>query len=230
MAFPERTLFVISALALMLAGAQAQQEADSGLKVIHGPAEATLEKVAQIQLPAGYLFLDGAGTRALMKKSGEPVSGNEMGLIVPTNANWSVVFEFNDVGYVKDDDKDKLDPRQAACFHQGRHGRGEQAARTPRHSADRNRRLGAEARIQPAKRTILRAIRATSGGEPLLNYNTRILGRKGVMEVVLVCDPDQLATTLPKFKDLLSKYSFQTGQSYAEYHSGDRSPNTDSRR
>ena len=44
-----------------------------------------------------------------MKKSGEPVSGDEMGLIVPTNANWSVIFEFNDVGYVKDDDKDKLD-------------------------------------------------------------------------------------------------------------------------
>ena len=77
---------------------QAQQDADSGLHVIHGPGEARLEKVGQIQLPDGYSFVDGAGTRALMKKSGEPVSGDEMGLIVPTNANWSVIFEFNDVG------------------------------------------------------------------------------------------------------------------------------------
>lgn len=42
------------------------------------------------------------------------------------------------------------------------------------------------------------------------------------MEVVLVCDPNELATTLPKFKNLLSNYSFQTGQSYAEYRSGDK--------
>ena len=42
------------------------------------------------------------------------------------------------------------------------------------------------------------------------------------MEVVLICDPDELAATLPKFKDLLSHYSFQNGQSYAEYHSGDK--------
>ena len=37
------------------------------------------------------------------------MSGKELGWLRPTNADWSVMFEFDDRGYVKDDDKDKLD-------------------------------------------------------------------------------------------------------------------------
>jgi len=66
------------------------------------------------------------------------------------------------------------------------------------------------------------AIRATSEGRPILNYNTRLLGRKGVMEVVLIVEPDKLSDTLPSFRDLLAGYSFQTGQTYAEFHQGDK--------
>src|SRR5262245_51737208 len=79
------------------------------LNWIKGPAQAPLGGVAQIQVPEGYTFLDGKGTRAMFKAFGEPTSGRELGLISPTNreSRWSVVFEFSDIGYVKDDDKDK---------------------------------------------------------------------------------------------------------------------------
>ena len=55
-----------------------------------------------------------------------------------------------------------------------------------------------------------------------MNYNTRLLGRKGVMEVVLIVDADKLPQTLPAFRSLLANYSFQTGQNYAEYRPGDK--------
>jgi uncharacterized membrane-anchored protein len=42
------------------------------------------------------------------------------------------------------------------------------------------------------------------------------------MEVVLVVQPDRLAETLPKFRELLTGYAFQTGQTYAEYRPGDK--------
>jgi uncharacterized membrane-anchored protein len=42
------------------------------------------------------------------------------------------------------------------------------------------------------------------------------------MEVVLIVEPDQLQKTLPAFRGLLADYSFQSGQSYAEYRSGDK--------
>jgi len=42
------------------------------------------------------------------------------------------------------------------------------------------------------------------------------------MEVVLIVEPDKLQQTLPTFRTLLANYSFQTGQSYAEYRPGDK--------
>jgi uncharacterized membrane-anchored protein len=65
-------------------------------------------------------------------------------------------------------------------------------------------------------------IRGTSEDHAILNYNTRLLGRKGVMEVVLIVDPEKLPETMPAFRNVLANYSFQTGQTYAEYRPGDK--------
>ena len=61
-------------------------------------------------MPAGYEFLDGNATRALLKAGGEATNGQELWLSTPTNSDWSVIFEFSEIGFVKDDDKSKLDP------------------------------------------------------------------------------------------------------------------------
>ncbi len=66
------------------------------------------------------------------------------------------------------------------------------------------------------------AIRGESEGEKVINYNTRLLGRKGVMEVNLVVDPDKLAATLPAYQEILTAYSFKNGERYAEYRAGDK--------
>ncbi len=66
------------------------------------------------------------------------------------------------------------------------------------------------------------AIRGESEGTPIVNYNTRLLGRKGVMEVSLVVEPDKLTATLPTYQGLLKEYAFLAGQTYAEYKSGDK--------
>ena len=79
------------------------------LNVLKGPTKAPLGKVANIDVPAGCVFIDGDGTRLLLKHEGEPTSGDEVGLLRPTNENWSVMFDFSKIGYVKDDEKNKLD-------------------------------------------------------------------------------------------------------------------------
>src|SRR6266404_5294515 len=61
----------------------ADSKAKSGF--MEGPGQARLEKVAELDVPEGYIFLDGKTTRALMKKAGEPTSGNEYGSLMPTN-------------------------------------------------------------------------------------------------------------------------------------------------
>ncbi len=63
---------------------------------------------------------------------------------------------------------------------------------------------------------------STAGGGGSVNYNTRLLGRSGVMSVTLVIDPEKLDGTLPSFKTLVSGHSFNEGQRYAEFKPGDK--------
>jgi uncharacterized membrane-anchored protein len=213
----------LCALAFLPAPVGAQNpDAKPKLNILQGPAKAQLQSTAQIDVPVGYRFLDGKSTRALMRASGEPTSGRELGLLMPTNDHWSVIFEFDDIGYVKDDDKDKLDADKLL----------EQIKRGTEAGNEERRRAGnapleivgweVKPRYDAATHNLEWAIRATSEGRQILNYNTRLLGRKGVMEVVLIVEPDKLTYTLPTFRSLLTGYSFQTGQTYAEFRSGDK--------
>src|ERR1041385_4317692 len=217
--------FVSTAVSFILAvGPAFAQKSDPGpkLDVIKGPAKAHLESIAQVDVPAAYVFIDGKGTRALMKAKGEPTSGHEVGLLVSTNEHWSVFFVFSDSGYVKDDDKDKLDAdKLLATIKRGtaEDNRERQRAGNPPLEI-----VGWEMppKYDSSTHNLEWAIRATSEGQPILNYNTRLLGRKGVMEVILVVDPEKLPETLPLFRRLLAGYSFNPGQTYAEYRPGDK--------
>jgi uncharacterized membrane-anchored protein len=217
-----KTLFIACCLGLaVLSPLHAQN--DFKLNVTRGPAQVRLGDVAQMNVPAGFAFVDGEGTRALKRSWGEPISGGEMGMLrPPTNEHWSVIFEFDDVGYVKDDDKDKLDADK--LLKSIKRGNDEANKYRIKKGSAPITLVGWEVKPQydPVTHNLEWAIRGTSEGEALLNYNTRLLGRKGVMEAILVVDPAELPATLPRFKALLADYSFQGGQTYAEFKSGDK--------
>jgi uncharacterized membrane-anchored protein len=200
------------------------QDSSNGpkLNIIKGPTKARLGSNAQIDLPAGYVFLDGNEYRKLLKAEGEPSSGREVGWLRPTNQHWSVVFRFSNVGYVKDDDKDKLDADKLLEVIK----RGTAEANKTRVKAGNPpiEVVGWDVRPKYDETThnLEWAIRGVCEGQPILNYNTRLLGRKGVMETVLIVEPDNLAETLPTMRELLAGYSFVTGESYAEYKPGDK--------
>lgn len=208
--------------AVVLAASTVVAQEKPKFNVIHGPGTAPMEGIAQINLPAGYTFIDGKGTRALMKQFGEPTSGNEMGMIHATNGNWSVVFEFDAIGYVKDDDKDKLDAdKLLASIKEGTAEANKERVKSGNAPLEV---VGWEQppKYNPETHNLEWAVRAKSEGHDILNYNTRLLGRKGVMEVVLIVDPADLPATLPKYQGLLANYTFQKDQSYAEYRKGDK--------
>lgn len=189
-----------------------------------GPGHAEIGKVAEIKLPEKFRFIGEQDTQRMLQLMQNPTSGDELGLIMPgSDADpWFVVFEFSEVGYVKDDDKDSLDAdamldsirRGTAAGNKEREKRGWPTMEItgwahPPHYDDQSQNLEW-------------AINATSEGHEVVNYNTRILGRKGVMEVSLVVDPSRLQAVLPEFKALLRGYYFTPGNKYAEFKSGDK--------
>jgi uncharacterized membrane-anchored protein len=187
-----------------------------------GPAQASIGQMAEIQLPDGYVFTGAEGTQRLLRAWGNPTSGNELGFLAPASLEWSVIFEFSDVGYVKDEEKSKLD--------------ADKLLKSIREGTERSNplreKMGAAPMhvtgwLQPPRYNsdthhLEWAIRGESVGRAVVNYNTRLLGRKGVMSATLVVDPDKMTEVLPAYQSLLQEYSFKTGQRYAEYRQGDK--------
>ena len=193
-----------------------------GVKWQKGSSVGELGDIAQVKVPEGFIFANANDTRTIMEANQNPLTGHEMGFVAPAGENWFAVFEFDDVGYVKDDDKDALDAN--ALLDSIKAG-------TEQGNKERVRRGWAPMIItgweQPPHYNEIThnlewAIKATSEGLPVVNHNTRMLGRGGVMEVTLVTEPSSLAATLPKFKTMLQGFEFKQGHRYAEFRSGDK--------
>ncbi len=187
-----------------------------------GPGTAQLGNIAEIQLPEKYVAADGDDTRRIMEAMQNPPTGREVGVIFPDSLAWFVVFEFDDMGYVKDEEKGSLDTN--AMLESIKRG-------TEEGNKDRTKRGWPPLTIagweQPPRydeqtHNLTWAVRAESRGESVVNYNTRLLGRRGVMRVTLVTDPPKLPTALPDFRTLLNGYTFTKGSRYAEWVPGDK--------
>jgi len=189
-----------------------------------GPSVGSLGRIAEVQVPEGYVFLEGNDTRTLLELMQNPTSGQELGTLASASEeeDWWVFFEFDEVGYVKDDDRDDLDADVLLkSIRQG-----------TEHSNDERRRRGwatievvgweVSPRYDPTTNNLEWAILGRSEGVDSVNHNTRLLGRRGVMEVSLVCGPEQLDATLPIVHELLEGFSYREGNRYAEFTSGDK--------
>ena len=101
----KRMFAVAAVFFLVLATAHAQEPA-SPVKIDwhRGPYKAVFGD-ATLEVPKNFAFADGSDARRFMELNHNPTSGNEVGLLVPTNLRndqeeWFVLFEYNQVGYV----------------------------------------------------------------------------------------------------------------------------------
>ena len=216
--------FAVGPLVLAaLFGVNAQRPgAAPRLNLVRGPTHAPLGSLARLSVPAGYIFLDANNTGLLLKSRGEPVSGHEVGFLTTANQNWSVLFIFNGSGYVKDDEKNKLDAQQ--LLESVKQGAVPGNKERQRHGNPPVEVVGWELPPQydAARHSLEWAIRGLCAGRPVVNYNARLLGRKGVIEAILIVAPERLAETLPVFRKVLADCSYLPGQTYADYRAGDR--------
>jgi len=187
-----------------------------------GPSVGQLGINAEVKIPEGYLFANARDTRTLMEATKNPISNSELGFIARADEDWFVVFEFDDDGYVKDDDKASLDAD--ALLKSIKEGTQEANKERVRRGWPTLTTLGWETppRYNETTHNLEWATRAESEGELVINHNTRLLGREGVMRVTLVTGPETLATTLPKFREMLAGFEFKEGHRYAQFRAGDR--------
>mgnify|MGYP001075941143 CR=1 FL=1 len=224
---PMRTAF-IAALVLILFGATARAQDDTEFQTfIDGfqwktSGTGALGARAEIDVPLGYRFIDGEQTSRFLEGLGNISSREELGLIGDVSLEWFVVFFFDDIGYVKDDEKDDLDAQAMA-----------ETVRNGLVASNQYRReqgieemffdgWEVEPRFNASSKQLEWASRLRSASGTSINYNTRVLGRKGVMRVILVTDEGALQEVMPAYQRVMQGFRFMDGERYAQYTSGDK--------
>jgi uncharacterized membrane-anchored protein len=191
-----------------------------------GPQKVMLgDDLAKIDVPEGYLYADSKGAQDILRAMGNPPSGRELGLITPAadDKTWFLILEWNDVGYVKDEDQDEIDADAILASIK----EGTEAANEER------KKMGASAmhvvgwfekpHYDPKTHNLVWAIEGKDETEShSVNYDIRFLGRKGYTSATLVTDPAALAADRVEVERLLSGFSYNTGNRYAEFVKGDK--------
>jgi uncharacterized membrane-anchored protein len=188
-----------------------------------GPATAPIgDNLAEVEVGEDYVFLGAEDTQKLLEMNQNPVSGTELAIVSPAaeDQGWFLVFEFDEIGYVPDDEKDELDAE--ALLASVREG-------TEAANEERKRRGWPAMTIvgwhekphyDEATHHLTWSIIGESQGRRSVNRAVKLLGRRGVMTATLVASPDELEAAIPAADDLLSAYSFRKGNTYAEYVPG----------
>ena len=212
------------------AGAAADDTPPPRLKLNYQQGKITLSNgLAELNVPDNFRFLDAADARKVVVNVwGNPPAAGEgvIGMLLPAGTDpadgnsWGVVISYEDDGYVKDDDANKIDyadmlkkMQQSAHEHnEARVKEGYPAmeivgwAEPPHYdSASKKLYWAKELQIEGAK-------------EHTLNYDMRILGRRGVLVLQAVSGMDQLADIKAAGPQILGIVNYNQGHRYADFN------------
>ncbi|MBA3710517.1 MAG: DUF2167 domain-containing protein [Planctomycetes bacterium] len=227
-----RLFLLLCALGASLAAAQAEEPTarKPTRAMTYQQGKVTLgSTLATVDLPEGYRFLGEADAHYVIEDLwGNPPGAPLLGLIVPPNCEvdqedgWAIIASYDDEdGHVKDDDAKKLDygdllktmQEGARSSNEARQKAGYPSielmgwAEAPHYDAESHK-------LYFAKRIRF------GGSAESLNYNVRILGRKGYLLLNAVAPVDQLATVAEGSKSVLAKTEFTAGNGYNDFKPG----------
>jgi uncharacterized membrane-anchored protein len=227
-----RQFFLLLPLLCLVAPSQAANEkisADELMASLHfeqGKIELP-GKLATLNLPANFRYLPPPDAERLLVQGWGNPSGNEsLGMIVPTELNplskdgWGVIISFERRGYVKDDDADSIkydellkEMQEAVKEHnteRKQQGYPEMAligwAETPRYDKASNKLYWAK------------EIGITGQTEHTLNYNVRVLGRNGVLNLNAVAGMNQIGQIKGEMQQVIGFTEFTAGNRYADFN------------
>lgn len=197
------------------------QEPD--LSPTKGPAEGKLGNLATVKVKPNYFFYEGAQARKLLERMENIPDGNELGIIQSPDKVWFAIFQFEETGYIKDDDKDSLNASEMLkSIQEGTRAANEERKKRGWGTVD------LVGWIQPphydaASHNLEWSLKGKDDqGVFVANHNTRLLGRRGVMKVQLVSGVEELSVATRDFNSMLSDYSFTPDNQYSAFRQGDK--------
>lgn len=181
--------------------------------------------LAEVALEETETYLGAKESQRLLQDMGNITNGTEVGLIAPRSEDesWFVVFEYEAIGYVKDDEKDAIDADALlASIKEGTEAANEQRAEMGRPGLHVVGWAEPPHYDEKSHNLVWGILAKSDDGREIVNYNVRVLGRGGVMSATLVDAPDRIAAAKPALTSLLARFDYRPGKKYAEWKQGDK--------
>lgn len=187
-----------------------------------GPATENIAQVATLQTSILDNFLDAKNSNKFLQLTKNLPSEDTFILIHENNKNaWWATFDFSETGHVKDDEKIDADD----LLQKLKDGDATGNALRERQGLDKLYTIGWAVPPHYDSETKLlewgTKIRDEDGKETV-NYTVRLLGRKGIVEAVLITSENTLKEDIAAFKKTLKGFQFNYGNRYADFKSGDK--------
>ena len=210
---------LLSCLLLGSAPARADDKPDAT-----GPAKVKLaQNLGTLDLPKGYVFLDEAKAKEFMVNAGSSGEGT-IGIVAPTETDkFLIALKYEDTGYVEDKDADKIDAKAILeSYQEGTEANNDnrkERGLAPIHVTGWEQ----EPKYDAKHHVVTWSLQGNDDKDgKFVNYNTRVLTRKGVLSVNLMCSNEDLAASKPKAEQMVTKVAFADGERYEDYKQGDK--------
>jgi uncharacterized membrane-anchored protein len=185
--------------------------------------------LAQLDLGQGYTYLDPQQTQFLLEKIWHNPDGSGfLGAVLPPNflkddsAGWAALIAYDDTGHVKDDDAASMNYDD--LLKQLRDDVAEANKTRKEKGFDEVQIIGwaTKPHYDAQGKTLYWAKELSFAGNTghTLNYEMRVLGRQGVLDVNVVAGLEDLGTVEKATPTLLGQMAFKTGQKYADFQEG----------
>jgi len=186
--------------------------------------------VAVLNLEDGNTYLNPAQTQFLLEKVWKNPDGSGfLGAVIPRGFGeegesqvWAALISYEDSGHVKDDDAASMNYDD--LLKQMREGVAERNKDRKEKGFEEITLVGwaTPPHYDSGAKTVYWARELSFGGSEThtLNYEIRVLGRQGVLDINVVAGLPDLKTVEAATPGLLNQVGFQGGQRYADYQDG----------
>jgi len=196
-----------------------------GLNYQHG--EITLEGgIAKLNVPAEFKYLGPEGAAVVLEKLWRnPPSTERLGMLLPADKTpldegcWAVTVSYVDDGYVKDDDASKINYDKLLKQMQSAVKKNNKERAKAGYPAIELVGWAAPPHYDAATHKLYWAKNVKFEGETAntLNYDVRILGRRGVLVLSAIAAMDQLGEIEKQTPQILGMVNFNEGHRYADF-------------
>jgi uncharacterized membrane-anchored protein len=183
--------------------------------------------LATLNVPEGFRYVDPDQAEFILVKAwgNPPQEEKTLGMLFPTDVSpfqregWGVIITFDEDGHVKDDDAEKID--YAKLLQQMQEGTAEESKERQKQGYDAIRLVGwgEPPHYDQATHKLYWAQELEFAGDPdhTVNYNIRVLGRRGVLILNAVAQMSELQTVKTSMAEVLSFVNFNEGHRYADF-------------